>query len=173
MRRPVHRDGPWHKDHGVVSIGCQCGGPDDGGIARIKVELWRLLKAKCSSTHCPAVDHYAIVLRVGGTFGDWSPAQIHRIRRNRVNRSIACDVDIPVAEWQGRTPSELRSDLAERVEAAIQAMTQRLQADREALDFTRLMHEVRAATSRFCAATPTKAVSRRKRLVSKRHRTSR
>ena len=154
MMRTPHADGPWYKDLGVVSIGCQSGGPDDGGIGTIKVELWRFLKAECSSTHCPAVDHYAIVLRVGGSFAEWSPAKIHRIRRDRVNRSIGCDINIPVAEWLGRTPSELRCGLVERVEAAIQAMTQRLQVDGEDLDLTSLMREVRAATSRFREAKP-------------------
>ena len=33
----------WHSELGVVSIGAQSLGPEDGGLGDIKVDLWRLL----------------------------------------------------------------------------------------------------------------------------------
>jgi len=52
----------WYKDGGVISIGCQGGGPIDNGIGAIKVDLWRLLFTHCTSTYCSAVDHFALAL---------------------------------------------------------------------------------------------------------------
>ncbi len=149
MNRKRQRNGPWYEGLGVVSIGGQSGGPDVSRIGWIKIELWRLLGSECSSTHCPAIAHYAIALRVGGEFANWTPARIHRVRRDRVNRSIGCDIDIPVSEWEGKTRHALRCYLAERVEAAIDIMAKRLVKDGEHVDLPSLMQEVRAATSRF------------------------
>jgi hypothetical protein len=54
----------WYSELGVVSIGVQNGGPADGGLGDIKVDLWRLLCRHCQNSHCPAIDHYALALRI-------------------------------------------------------------------------------------------------------------
>jgi len=109
----------WYKDGGVISIGCQGGGPLDNGIGTIKVDLWRLLCKHCTSTHCSAVDHFALALRVGGEFVDWSPERIHKVRRSLKERYIGCDIDIPVAVWHSQTTNQLKDYLAEKVREAI------------------------------------------------------
>ena len=56
----------WYDKLGVISIGVQNGGPEDGGLGDIKIDLWRLFAQHCRSSYCTAVAHYAVVLRVDG-----------------------------------------------------------------------------------------------------------
>ncbi len=57
----------------IISIGVQSGGPIDGGIGTIKIDLYKELEKRCQSTYCKAIDEYAPVIRVDGAlhkFGD-------------------------------------------------------------------------------------------------------
>lgn len=140
----------WYDKLGVISIGCQCGGPRDNGIGTIKIDLWRLLCEHCTSTHCAGVDHYALALRIGGTFVDcWTPEQIHRVRRNRKNRFISCDIDIPMAVWQSKSTDQLKHYLAAKVREAIEILVMRLQADKETVDTDILFGEIDQAIGHF------------------------
>lgn len=148
-RYAIRKGNMWYDKLGVISIGCQNGGPRDNGIGDIKVDLWRLLLDSCTSTHCAAVDHFALALRVGGEFADWAPERIHRVRRNRKDRYIGCDIDIPVTVWTSQSTNQLKEYLAEKVRSAIETLVARLEKDKEAINKDRLLHEIDDAIVRF------------------------
>jgi hypothetical protein len=50
----------------AISIGQQSGGPEDGGIGDLKVELFKILRKHCPSTLCSAIDQFVVILRVDG-----------------------------------------------------------------------------------------------------------
>lgn len=139
----------WYENLGVISIGCQCGGPIDNGIGNIKVDLWRLLLEHCTSTHCAAVDHFALVLRVGGEFVDYLPEKIHRVRRSRKERYIGCDIDIPVAVWQPQKTNQLKEYIAKKIRESIVVLVARLKKDKETVDEDRLFGELDEAIKHF------------------------
>ena len=141
----------WYKDSGVISIAGQGGGPRNHGINIIKIDFSRLLKEHCTSTHCPAVDHYALALRVGGEFVDWSPERIHKVRRSRQERYIGCDIDIPVAVWHSQTTNQLKDYLAAKVREAMEILVARLQKDKEPVDTTKLYSEIDESIKLFRA----------------------
>ena len=144
----------WHAHLGAISIGEQCGGSEDGGIGDLKVELWMLLKEHCNGSYCPTVDHFALALRVGGPVADWTPERVHRGRRNRRDRYIGCDIDIPRAAWRKMNLVELRDYLAERVQFAILMLVKRLRRDKEDVDERRLLQVMNASLADFRARRP-------------------
>ncbi|GFO64282.1 hypothetical protein M1B72_12655 [Geomonas paludis] len=141
----------WYESLGIISIGGQSGGPRDNGIGNIKIDLWYLLLKHCTSTHCAAVDHFALALRVGGQFADWSPERIHRVRRSRKERYIGCDIDIPLAVWQPQTTDQLKEYLAQKVRESIEVLVARLKKDKESIDAESLFREVDTAIKLFLA----------------------
>ena len=139
----------WFDDQGVISIGCQNNGPEDHGLGSIKVDLVREFNRHVSSTHCATVDHYALVLRVGGTFGYFTPERTHRIRRSRVQRLIGADIDVSVAAWKSRSTNDLKGYLVSRVQAALRLLAERLKRDGEVVDWPGLEAEAQAAFRAF------------------------
>jgi hypothetical protein len=139
----------WYDDLGIISIGVFNGGPEDGGLGDIKVDLWRLFVRHCRSTYCPAIAHYALVVLIGGEFRDFMTDRIERIRRSKRDRCISAEVVVPAALWRGRSPNELRDYLARQVRAALQCCIARLRKDKEPVDEARLLTEVEAAISEF------------------------
>jgi hypothetical protein len=107
----------------------------------------------CSGTHCSGVDHYALALRVGGEFADWTPEQIHRIRRNRKSRFIGCDIDIPVAVWEPKTTDQLKDYRATKVRESVAMLVARLQKDKETVDTVTLFAELDQAIEAFQSNT--------------------
>jgi len=146
---PKGKEDMWYDDLGVISIGCQNGGPKDNGIGDIKVDLSRLLREHCSSTHCATVDHFALALRVGGEFADWSPERIHKVRRSRKERYIGCDIDIPMAVWASQKTNQLKDYLAEKVREAIEILVARIEKDKETINKDKLFCEIDGAIKRF------------------------
>jgi hypothetical protein len=84
----------------VISIGCQAGGPEVGFIGDLKVPLYRALAKHVTSSHCSAVDEYAIVLRVDGALDRFGSEGFARLRYAKACRYITVDVQIPEAVWQ-------------------------------------------------------------------------
>jgi hypothetical protein len=150
----------WYAELGIISIGVQNGGPEDGGLGAIKVDLWRLFCRHCRETFCPSIDHYGIALRIGGRSFEFGPESIERIRRDKRRRVIGVDVVIPTAVWRGRTRNELRDYLCAQVRAALQACVARLKSDKEMVDEARLFAEVDAAISAFRQIDYDRATSR-------------
>lgn len=48
----------------IISIGVQSGGPKDGDIGVIKIDLYKAFNESCTSSYCEAIDEYAPVIRV-------------------------------------------------------------------------------------------------------------
>lgn len=139
----------WYEGKGVISIGCQGGGPKDNGIGKIKVDLWRLLCEHCVSTYCSEVDHYALALRVGGSITDYDEEKIWKVRRSKKDRYIGADIDIPMLVWSSRTTDELKYYLSEKVIEAIVILVNRLKKDKVDVDKEGLLNEVKNAILKF------------------------
>ena len=139
----------WYDKLGIVSIGVQNGGPEDGGLGKIKVDLWRSLCRHCHNSYCVAVAHFALVLRVGGKFVDFSPEGIEKVRRSKQDRVVGADIVIPRTVWHGKTRNELRDYLVGQVRAALQECVARLRKDKETVDEPRLFSEIDAAIAEF------------------------
>jgi hypothetical protein len=139
----------WYDKLGIVSIGVQNGGPEDGGLGDIKIDLWRLFGRHCQSSYCPAIAHFALALRIGGELQQFSPEGIEKIRRSKRDRLIGADIVIPQVVWRGRTCNELRDYLARQVRAALKSCVARLQTDKEAVDEALLFGEIDAAIGEF------------------------
>jgi hypothetical protein len=150
----------WYSDLGIISIGVQNGGSEDGGLGDIKIDLWRLLCRHCQSSFCPAIDHYGIALRIGGRSVEFGPEAIERIRRDKRKRLIGVDIVIPAAVWRKRTTNELRDYLCEQIRAALQACVARLKKDKETVDETLLFAQVDAAIAEFRRIDYDRATSR-------------
>jgi hypothetical protein len=133
----------------VISIGAQCGGPDDDGLSDIKIDLWKLLCKHCTQSYCPSVRHFALALRIGGKFIDYTPECIDAIRRNKRKFYIGADIVVPRKSWQGKTTNQLRDYLADKVRAAIVLCVARLRKDKEVVDELKLLREIDKAIGEF------------------------
>jgi hypothetical protein len=139
----------WYDKLGVISIGVQNGGPEDGGLGDIKIDLWRLFVRHCRSSYCAAVAHYAMALRIDGEFQKFGAEGIECIRRIKRDRYIGADIVIPESAWQGKSRNELRDYLARQVRAALQSCTVRLRKEKEPVDESQLFREIDMAISEF------------------------
>lgn len=139
----------WYDKLGIISIGCQNGGPEDGGLGDIKVDLWRLFSKHCHSTYCPSIAHYALALRIDGEFQQFGGESIDHIRRSKRDRFIGADIVIPDTIWRDKSRNELRDYLASRVREALQICVTRLRKDKETVDETRLFGEIDGAIDKF------------------------
>jgi hypothetical protein len=137
------------ESNGVITLGAQCGGPDTGPISKIKIDLWRALREECRDSFCPAIEEYAIVLRISGALDDFGAESIERIRRRRPDRYITADIIIPESVWRPQTFHQSKYYLAQRVRAAIVAMADRLKHDREDVDSVALLAGVDAGIALF------------------------
>lgn len=138
----------WYKSD-TISIGIQSGGLEDGGLGVLKVGLYRALIKHVKRTGCPAVDHFALVLRVSGRLDDFGPAGIERVRRSRKNRCVSVDIVVSLKDWKRRTPDQLRTYLAARVREALCACIARLRMGKEPIDEAGLLSNVDKAISEF------------------------
>lgn len=139
----------WYEKLGVISIGAQCGGPEDGGLSDMKVDLFKLFLEQVHSSACAGVAHYALALRIGGEFEDVAVEKIGPIRRNHRERYIGTDIFIPQKIWQGKTQNELRDYLAAQIRAALQGCLTRLQKDKEPMTGQTFLLEADQALERF------------------------
>ena len=57
----------------MISIAAQIGGPKDGNIGDLTVDLVQLFEKYCSKSYCPAIDEFAPVLRINGSLVDFGP----------------------------------------------------------------------------------------------------
>src|SRR5262245_6378413 len=110
----------WYDGLGVISIGAQLGGPKDGGLSTIKVDLWELFLRHCRRTHCPAIDHYALVLRIDGKFATFGQEGVEPPRRSRKTRCIGADIVVPKRVWQNKSRNKLRDYLAQQARTALE-----------------------------------------------------
>lgn len=132
-----------------ISIGCQQGGPEGGYFAALKVPLYRCLCKHVTSTHCPAIDEYALVLRIDGSFDKFGEEGIARLRFAKARRSITCDIQVPEAIWRPMTELQTKQYLAHSVKAALAFCATRLRRQRAEVNDTALQLEVDAAIGDF------------------------
>ncbi|OAI54312.1 hypothetical protein AYO44_15165 [Planctomycetaceae bacterium SCGC AG-212-F19] len=139
----------------VISIGQQSGGGDP--LKWPKVHLAMMFEKHCTRTYCPAIAEFALVLRVSGTFDDFGPEAIERLRRQRSARVITVDMVVPIPRWQGKKEAELKRYLAKRVREALEVCVARLKKDKEAVKEAALFADVDAAIAEFLSSkTPHK-----------------
>lgn len=78
----------WYEKLGIISIGAQSAGPDDGGLGEMKIDLWKSLLRHCKDSHCPGVSHYALALRIGGEFAEFGEEGVAAVRRSNPHQSL-------------------------------------------------------------------------------------
>lgn len=139
----------WYEKLGIISIGAQCGGPDDGGMGDMKVELWKLLLKHCKNSHCPSIAHYALALRIGGQFQDFSKEGVANVKRSNKEFYIGADIVIPESVWRTKNRNQLRDYLADQVRGALQMCVWRIRKDKDPVDEISLFGEVDLAIGEF------------------------
>jgi hypothetical protein len=139
----------WYRDLGVISIGAQCGGPRDGGLGTLKIDLWRALCESCTSSHSTAVNHYALALRISGPFTDFGSEGVEMVRRSKKDAYIGADIVVPEARWSRFSEADARVYLARVIREALCACLERLRKDKEPADDVALLSEVDAAITKF------------------------
>ena len=135
----------------VISIGCQIGGPEPCAIADLKVSLYQALAQHITSTHCPVIDEYAIILRVDGSLDKFGTEGIARLMFSKVRRYIKVEVQIPESVWRPMTDSQTKEYLVRQVKAAISACVARLRKDNCPINEQNLLAEIDTATKAFLA----------------------
>ncbi len=135
----------------VISIGCQAGGSEVGFFGDLKVPLSRAMAKHVTSSHCPAVDEYAIVLRVDGSLDKFGDEGFTRLRFAKARRYITVDVQIPETVWRPMSKRQLREYLAHQLKGAIALCAGRLRKDKNAVAETELFAEIEAAIKEYLA----------------------
>ncbi len=133
----------------IISIGGQAGGPNDGGIKTIKVDLYRAFKKYCKSTYCDAIDQYCPVLRVDGIITKFGPEGISRLRFAKKKRYITVDIQIPESAWQPKSKNEIKFYLSQKVRESLVACVERLKKDRINIKEDLLFSEIDDAIIEF------------------------
>lgn len=135
----------------VISIGCQAGGPEVGFVGNLKVPLHRALAKHVTSSHCSAVDEYAIVLRVDGSLDQFGAEGFAHLRYARARRYISVDIQIPEAVWHPLSTHQFRSYIAHQVRGAIAVCVARLHRDKHTVGEKELYTEMEAAINEYLA----------------------
>ncbi|MFZ6769976.1 hypothetical protein ACO0LM_23220 [Undibacterium sp. Di26W] len=135
-----------------ISIGAQMGGPEPCLVGELKVPLYHAFAKHVTSTHCAAIDEYAIILRVDGSLDKFGAEGITRLRFEKARRYIKVEIQIPEAVWQPMTKSQTKEYLADQVQSAIAICVQRLNKERSVVAEERLREQVEAAIGEYLAA---------------------
>ena len=133
----------------IISIGVQSGGPQDGGIGQIKVDLYKALKNSCTSTHCEAIDEYGPVIRVDGSINQFGNEEITRLRFAKKKRYITADIQIPESVWSSKTKNEIRDYIAEKIRETLKLFVTRLKKEKIEIDDNSLFNEVDTGINEF------------------------
>ncbi len=139
----------WYDKLGIISIGVVNGGPEDGGLGDIKVDLWRLFIQHCHSTYCPSIAHYALVIKIDGEILQFGAESIQKIRFSKRDRFIGADISVPEIVWRDMTRNEWRDYLASRVRETLQMCVARLLKDKQPVDEPLLFGEIDVAIQKF------------------------
>ncbi len=131
----------------MISIGAQGGGP----LGHLKVNLFRAFERHCRAVYCPAIDDFALVLRLSGGYEDFGPEAIERLKRRRPSRYITVDIVVPVEAWIDLTRNEQKAYLARQCRTALAMCVDRLKKDKEQVDEEMFFHDVDTAIAEFLA----------------------
>jgi hypothetical protein len=133
----------------LISIGAQAGGPQDGNIAELKVDLYRLFGKHCDESYCPAIDNFALVLRINGSIDSFGLESIECLRRSRKKRYITIDIVISEERWKTLETLELKKYLAAQIRESLVVCAARLRKDGEKINEDQLLADVDCAISEF------------------------
>jgi len=135
----------------VITIGAQAGGPRDGRIGKLKVDLYHLFGKYCDNAYCAAIDTFALVLQINGSINSFGPEAIERLRRSRQKRYVTIDIVIPEERWQTLATPELKTYLASQIRESLVMCAARLRKDGEDICDDQLFNDVDRAISEFHA----------------------
>jgi hypothetical protein len=134
-----------------LSVAWQMGGPEPCilGSREVRLPFNQLLKKYITATHCPAIDFYALVMRVDGSIWSFGAEEITRLRFAKKSRYITIDIQVPQSVWEPLDLLESKMYLAEKTKGALLACTQRLARDKLPVDESRLFSQLDSAISEF------------------------
>ncbi len=135
-----------------ISIGCQAGGPDAREPCELKVSLYRALSRHVSSSHCAAIDEYALVLRIDGSLDKFGDEGICRLRFAKAKRYISADIQIPESVWKPLTTPQLMVYLSNQVKAAVSVCVARLRKEKLVVEEQELIAQIDAGIQEFLAS---------------------
>lgn len=136
-----------------ISIGCQSGGPEAGVVGRAKVPLYLALERHLTSTHCSAIDEFALILRVDGSLDKFGAEECTRLRFERTRRYIKIDIQIPEPAWKPLNEAGLKKYLVQRIKGAIALCVDRLREEKIAVDTATLESEIESASREYLGLT--------------------
>jgi hypothetical protein len=125
------------------------GGPEVCMIADEKVLLYRALAEHVTSSHCSAIDEFALVLRVDGSITTYGNEGVARVRFAKARRYITADIQIPKSIWLRMPRAELRLYLVKQAKAAVTACVSRLRAAKCIVAADGLDAEIEAAIKAY------------------------
>ncbi|MEQ1596146.1 MAG: hypothetical protein ABL985_13730 [Casimicrobium sp.] len=135
-----------------ISIGADLGEPEAKVFADLKIPLSRLLSKWVISTHCAAIDEYALVLRVDGRFAQFGKEGLANLRLAKTRRYVAVDIQIPEAVWTPMSAEEFKVYLCSQVLLALRACVARLQKEQFNVEEQALFAQVGMATQEYLSA---------------------
>lgn len=133
----------------IISIGVQAGGPNDGGIGKIKVDLYKEFEKHCTSTFCESVNEYAPVIRVDGNITQFGEEEITRLRFAKKQKYITADIQVPESVWKPKSKNQIRDYIASKVRDSIVLFVERLKKDKLEINDLSLLGEVDKAIESF------------------------
>jgi hypothetical protein len=137
-------------ENSLVTLGADVGGKDAHNATKEHyMALRRALAAKCAGPYGQTFDEFALVLRIDGSVQSWKKRGVDNVRLQRKFRYATADIFVPTQIWKGKAPKVLRAFLANEVEAAIRAITERAKKLKVDIDDVKLLADVRRAISRF------------------------
>lgn len=132
-----------------ISIGADLGDRDSFHLSELKIAMCRSLETHMTGTHCDAVDEYALVIRVDGSFAKFGDEGLACLRFSRVRRCISVDIQVPEVAWKPLDRAQTKLYLAKQLKAAIGACVGRLLKDKCEVEALRLEHELDLAMQEF------------------------
>ncbi|MDM7948116.1 hypothetical protein [Hydrogenophaga sp.] len=135
-----------------ISIGADLGEPEANALADLKIPLFRLLSEWVNSTHCAAIDEYALVLRFDGRFAQFGEEGLARLRLAKARRYVTVDIQIPEAVWKPMNAEDFKSYLSRQVLLALRACVARLQKEKFIVEEQALFAQVGMATQEYISA---------------------
>ena len=135
-----------------ISIGADLGEPEAKALADLKIPLFRLLSKWVNSTHCSAIDEYALVLRVDGRFAQFGKEGLANLCLAKTLRYVAVDIQIPEAVWKPMTAEDFKVYLCSQVLLALRACVARLQKEQFDVEEQALFAQVGVATQEYLLA---------------------
>ncbi len=138
--------------HSFITLGADLGEPEAKPLSNLKISLFQLLSEHVSSTHCDAIDEYALVLRFDGRFAQFGEEGLASLRLAKARRYITVDIQIPEAAWKPMTPEDFKTYLCRQVLLAVKACVARLQREKFEVEEQALFAQIAVATKEYISA---------------------